>query len=108
MTTANRTDPPTNEARNLELPLGAKGSGDSPVNSTERTNSPAGSDEPVIDPKAARRRTAYTVAYGVAVLFGIVPVFLTPQAWVVPVLAMLAYFLYGYDVARKGGFVFEF
>src|SRR5262249_4817920 len=109
MSTTDTTEAVSSESRDVERPVMT----DDPRRDVPRDDgaSHRSGSQPNVQAgelTATRRRGAYTVAYGVAVLTGIVPVFVSPQLWFVPVLAMAGYFLYGYGVSREGGFVFEF
>jgi hypothetical protein len=70
----------------------------------ESRPSPAPADRP---PVAALQR-GLTVAYGVAVTCGLLPVFASVQAWPLPLIAMIGYLAYGYRRTAEAGLVFEF
>lgn len=59
-------------------------------------------------PAAGSIQGQFAFAYAAAVLAGVLPVFVSPQFWVLPLGAMVAYLTWGHARARDGGMIFEF
>jgi Sec-independent protein translocase protein TatA len=52
--------------------------------------------------------TRFTVRYAIAVLAGVVPVFISAGFWWIPVVAMIGFFAAGYKQAVDDGMIYEF
>jgi hypothetical protein len=58
--------------------------------------------------EAKRDASFFGWSYIAAVTAGLIPVFISHQAWMIPIGAMIAYSFAGYKKAERGGTVFEF